>query len=33
MLARWAGTLHRRPFVYIAILALVMVGVLADLVH
>jgi hypothetical protein len=33
MLARWAGTLHRRPFIYIAILALVLVGVLADLVH
>jgi hypothetical protein len=33
MLARWAGTLHRRPFIYIAILALVLVGLLADAVH
>jgi hypothetical protein len=32
MLVRWAGTLHRRPFVYIAVMALVLVGLLADLV-
>ncbi len=33
MLERWAATLHRRPFVYIAVLALVLVGALSELVH
>ena len=33
MLARWAGTLHKRPFVYIAVLVLVLVGALSEIVH
>jgi hypothetical protein len=33
MLARWAATIHKRPFVYIVVLVLVLVGVLSDIVH
>jgi hypothetical protein len=33
MLERWAGTLHKRPFIYIALLVLVLVGSLSELVH
>ncbi len=33
MLKRWAGTLHRRPFVYLALIAIVSVSYLADLLH
>ena len=33
MLKRYAGTLHRRPFVYIALIVLVSVSSLADLIH
>jgi hypothetical protein len=33
MLKTWAGTIHRRPFVYIALIALVSVGLLADLLY
>ncbi len=31
MLRRWAGTLHKRPFVYVALLVLVSIGFLSDL--
>ena len=33
MLKRYAGTLHRRPFVYIALIVLVSVSYLADLIY
>jgi len=33
MLQRWARTLHRRPFVYLALIALVAVSYLADLLY
>ena len=33
MLKRWAGTLHKRPFVYIALIALVFIGFLSDLIY
>lgn len=33
MLQRWAGTLHKRPFVYLALIALVSVSYLADLLY
>ncbi len=33
MLKRYAGALHRRPFVYIALIALVSVSFLADLIY
>lgn len=31
MLERWAGTVHRRPFVYIVVIVLVLVSLIADL--
>lgn len=33
MLKRWAGTLHKRPFVYVALIALVFTGFLSDLIY
>lgn len=33
MLARWAGALHKRRFVYIAVLALVFVGALSEIIY
>lgn len=33
MLVKWAGRLHRRPFVYIALLALVLVGFLSEAIY
>ena len=33
MLKRWAGTLHKRPFVYVALISLVFTGFLSDLIY
>jgi hypothetical protein len=33
MLRRWAGILHKRPFVYVVVITLVFVSAVADIVH
>lgn len=33
MLERWAGTLHKRPFIYIVLMAMLFVGIVAELVY
>jgi len=33
MLRRWASTVHQRPFVYVALIAMVSIGFLSDLIY
>jgi len=32
-LKRWAGAIHKRPFVYVVVIAFVIVGLVADVIY